>query len=126
MSDSTIPPMKASANSTNTFLAAALVAVSLAAIVLGIQYFQAERIVNRMPIGLTLDRHAITPGYNLIAYNRTNQSLRVKFTIEAMGLERSRYAVIDGGRRSVIPGIASGDRVVIESPGYDDLAVNVQ
>ena len=126
MSDSILPPMLISTKATNSLLAAALVAMSLATLVLGFEYFQAERIVHRMPIALSLDRHAITPGYDLIAFNRTNESLRVKFTVESMGLERNGYAVIDSGRHSVISGIASGDKVVVESPGYDDLAVNVQ
>jgi hypothetical protein len=81
-----------------------------------------------MPIALRIDRHALNAGYNLFVYNRARISLRFHYTINGNEVHAGKGArpVIDGGRFAIIPGLASGDVVKIDSEGYDDRTITIQ
>jgi uncharacterized membrane protein len=79
-----------------------------------------------LPVITHLNKHALAAGYDLLTSNRSRESLRFRFTVEAMGRQRSYAAVIDGGRFFILHGLASGDKITIESEGYDPVTVDVQ
>jgi hypothetical protein len=75
-----------------------------------------------LPIALHIDRHALTPGYDLIARNLTGESLRFHFTAGNRHFDQ----VIDGGKLWILHGLASGDVVQIDSEGYNPKTVTIQ
>jgi hypothetical protein len=81
-----------------------------------------------MPVVFRIDRHALNAGYNLYVINRARISLRFTYTVNGREVRGGRAAspVIDGGRFTIIPGLASGDVVKIASDGYDDKTVTIQ
>jgi uncharacterized coiled-coil protein SlyX len=75
-----------------------------------------------LPIALHINRHALTPGYDLSVGNLTRESLRFHFTVG----DRHFDTVIDGGKLWILHGLASGDVVQIDSEGYDPKTVTIQ
>jgi hypothetical protein len=76
-----------------------------------------------LPVVLRINRHALTPGYTLITINQSRSSLRFTFTVNG---GRTFNRVIDAGRLWLLNGLASGDRLTIESDGFDPKEVTIQ
>ena len=76
-----------------------------------------------LPVRLTINRHALNAGYNVLAFNLSRSSLRFQFTVNGT---RHIAAVIDGGRFFIVKGLASGDTLAVDSEGYDTKTVSIQ
>lgn len=77
-----------------------------------------------MPVTFRIDRHAVSAGYTLFTFNRSRDSLRFKVVINDG--RTFPNVVIDGGKFWQLRGLASSDKVVVSSEGYDDKTVNIQ
>jgi hypothetical protein len=76
-----------------------------------------------LPVVVRINRHALTPGYTLITINQSRSSLRFKFVVNG---GRTFGRVIDAGKLWLLNGLASGDKVSIESEGYDAKEIAIE
>ena len=76
-----------------------------------------------LPVRLSINRHALNAGYNVLAFNLSRQSLRFEFTVNG---SKHFNTVIDGGRFFIVKALASGDMLTVASDGYDPKTVTIQ